>query len=205
MPVCLNSGSWRRLNKPELCRYIFGLMGSINLGKRCIMIAMVGETEHDRQSDGKTDTMRWHFGLGSTNLVAFLWIALKNVILWDWLWRVSIALSLCNATLPYIPGQHVYCCPTLYQCADFYIWHIKVTYIHCELETYCHGNFRQIPTLINLDKFSITIIYDHLALLSSWHHHGFQSGFPSRLVPPGVCRMSFDRPNHLQPSLTHPI
>eukprot|EP00913_Durusdinium_trenchii_P031980 g29953.t1 len=30
-------------------RYIFGLMGSINLGKRCIMIAMVGETEHDRQ------------------------------------------------------------------------------------------------------------------------------------------------------------
>jgi hypothetical protein len=31
------------------CRYIFGLMGSINLGKRCIMIAMVGETEHDRR------------------------------------------------------------------------------------------------------------------------------------------------------------
>lgn len=30
-------------------RYIFGLMGSINLGKRCIMIAMVGETEHDRK------------------------------------------------------------------------------------------------------------------------------------------------------------
>ena len=30
-------------------RYIFGLMGSINLNKRCIMIAMVGETEHDRR------------------------------------------------------------------------------------------------------------------------------------------------------------
>ena len=25
-----------------------GLMSSINLGKRCIMLAMVGETEHDR-------------------------------------------------------------------------------------------------------------------------------------------------------------
>jgi len=29
-------------------RYIVGLMSSINLGKRCIMLAVVGETEHDR-------------------------------------------------------------------------------------------------------------------------------------------------------------
>ncbi|CAE7387375.1 unnamed protein product [Symbiodinium sp. CCMP2456] len=30
-------------------RYIVGLMSSINLGKRCIMLAVVGETEHDRK------------------------------------------------------------------------------------------------------------------------------------------------------------
>ncbi|CAJ1455665.1 unnamed protein product [Effrenium voratum] len=33
-------------------RYIFGLMCSINLGHRCIMLAMVGETEHDRPTLG---------------------------------------------------------------------------------------------------------------------------------------------------------
>lgn len=47
------------------CRYIFGLMGSINLGKRCIMIAVVGETEHDRRhSYSRSSINRWEMQKG---------------------------------------------------------------------------------------------------------------------------------------------
>ncbi|CAJ1336243.1 unnamed protein product [Effrenium voratum] len=53
-------------------RYIFGLMCSINLGHRCIMLAMVGETEHDRRGILGGDSELTELGLQHANAVAGL-------------------------------------------------------------------------------------------------------------------------------------